>query len=380
MIRKSILGASVIALSACAGGGPDTRAIVGGAASTVATRAETLPYIVVDVDQSISTVVSRSLDVMPQFFGDSASGPVIIGVGDTVQVSIVSSSETGFLDFTSASISPISTTSLPPQTIRESGTLNIPPIGRLRAAGQTIQSFETLLERRLGEVLVEPSVIVELVDRQSARVNVVGQVAGGGAVPLTEVNTRLIDVIVAAGGPAGRTEDIVVRLSRRGTTHEVTLQQLYENPRYNIIVQPGDVVALEAADRKFTVLGASGNQTLRFDEQEVTLAEALAQAGGLQSPRADRTGVFLYRRVPRDVLVSLGADVAHIPGYEVTTIFRFDFTDPNVLFTADEFLVADGDILYVADSVNANVQNVLSVMTSFVPAPVEFSRREIFGD
>jgi hypothetical protein len=32
---------------------------------------------------------------------------------------------------------------------------------------------------------------------------------------------------------------------------------------------------------------------------------------------------------------SLGADVAHIPGYEVTTIFRFDFTDPNVLFTAD---------------------------------------------
>jgi hypothetical protein len=115
------------------------------------------------------------------------------------------------------------------------------------------------------------------------------------------------------------------------------------------------VVALESADRKFTVLGATGNQTLRFDEQDVTLAEALSQSGGLQSPRADRTGVFLYRRVPRDVLISLGADVAHIPGYDVTTIFRFDFTDPNVLFTADEFHVADGDILYVADSVNANI-------------------------
>jgi polysaccharide export outer membrane protein len=379
VIRNALLGASVIALAACAGGGPDTRAIVGGAQSTVASRAETLPYIVVDVDESIATVVSRSLDVMPSFFGDAQPGPVIIGVGDTVQVSIVSSSETGFLDFTTASISPISTTSLPPQTIRESGMLNIPPIGRLRAAGQTIQSFEALLERRLGEVLIEPSVIVELIDRQSARVNVVGQVAGGGQVPLTEVNTRLIDVIVAAGGPAGRTEDIVVRLSRRGTTHTVTLQQLYEHPRYNIIVQPGDVIALESADRKFTVLGATGNQTLRFDEQEVTLAEALSQSGGLQSPRADRTGVFLYRRVPRDILASLGAEVAHIPGYEITTIFRFDFTDPNVLFTADEFLVADGDILYVADSVNANVQNVLSVLTNFVPAPVEFTRREIFG-
>jgi polysaccharide export outer membrane protein len=122
--------------SACAGGGPDTRAIVGGADSTVASRAETLPYIVVDVDESIATVVSRSLDVMPSFFGDAQPGPVIIGVGDTVQVSIVSSSETGFLDFTTASDLADLHHVLPPQTVRESGMLNIPPIGRLRAAGR----------------------------------------------------------------------------------------------------------------------------------------------------------------------------------------------------------------------------------------------------
>ncbi|MCU4653747.1 polysaccharide export protein [Roseibacterium sp. SDUM158016] len=379
MIRTVAFGLMALSLSACAGGGPSARAIVGGSESTVASRAETLPYIVVDVDESIATIVSRSLDVAPQFFGDQAPTPVIIGVGDTVQISIVSSSETGFLDFTTASISPISSTSLPPQTVRESGNINVPPIGRLRAAGQTIQSFETLLERRLGEVLIEPSVIVELVDRQSARVNVAGQVAAPGAVPLTEVNTRLIDVILAAGGPSGRTEDYMVRLSRSGSTHAVSLQRLYEDPRFNIIVRPGDVVAVEPADRKFTVLGATGNQTFRFDEQEVSLAEALSQAGGLQSPRANRTGVFLYRRVPRDVLASLGADIAHIPGNEITTIFRFDFTEPSVLFTANSFDVADGDVLYIADSVNAEVTNVLSVLTNFLPAPVEFSRDAIFG-
>jgi polysaccharide export outer membrane protein len=257
--------------------------------------------------------------------------------------------------------------------------INVPPVGRLRAAGQTIQSFEALLERRLGEVLIEPSVIVELVDRQSARVNVVGQVAAPGAVPLTEVNTRLLDVIVEAGGPAARSEDLVVRMSRRGHTRTVTLQQIYEHPRFNIIVQPGDVIALEPADRKFTVLGAAGStQTLRFDEQDVSLAEALSQAGGLNSPRADRTGVFLYRRVPRDVLASLDAEISHIPGYDVTTIFRFDFTEPTVLFTANEFQIADGDILYIADSINADIDNVLSVLTNFVPAPVEFTRDAVF--
>ena len=137
---------------------------------------------------------------------------------------------------------------------------------------------------------------------------------GGGAVPLTEVNTRLIDVISASGGVGGRTEDLIVRLSRRGTTRTVPLQTLYENPRFNVIMQPGDVVAIEAADRKFTVLGAGGSQTLRFDEQEVSLAEALSLAGGLQSGGTHQTGVFIYRRVPRDVLASVGADVTHIPG------------------------------------------------------------------
>lgn len=379
MIRGVVPVLSILLLTACAGGGPSARAIVGGSDSTVASRAETVPYIVVEVDETIATVVARFMDTDPQFFGDLRPKPVIIGVGDTVQISIVSASETGFLDFTSASISPIASTSLPPQTIREGGMINVPPVGRLRAEGQTIQSFEELLERRLGEVLIEPSVIVELVDRQSARVNVVGQVAGGGAIPLTEVNTRLIDVIVAAGGPAGRTEDTVVRLSRGGNTRSVSLQRLYEHPRFNIIVQPGDVIALEPADRKFTVLGASGNQTLRFDEQNVSLAEALSQAGGLQSPRAKRTGVFVYRRVPRDVLASVGAEIAHISGNEIATIFQFDFTDPAVLFTSNSFEIADGDILYIADSVNQEVSNVISVLTSFVPAPVEFTRREIFG-
>lgn len=377
MIRSILSVVLIMALSACAGSGPSTRAIMDGSDSTVASRDELRPYIVVDVDESISTVVSRSLDVAPPFFGDTQPRPVILGVGDTVQISIVTSSETGFLDFTTASISPISTTTLPAQTIRETGMINVPPIGRLRAVGQSIESLTSLLERRLGEVLVEPSVIVELVDRQSARVNVVGQ--GGGSVPLTEVNTRLIDVIIAAGGAGGRTEDIIVRLSRRGQTHTVPLQRLYEDPRYNIIMRPGDVVALEAADRKFTVLGASGSQTLRFDEQDVSLAEALSLSGGLQTSATARTGVFLYRRVPRDVLASLGADIAHIPGNEITTIFRFDFSDPTVLFTAETFQVADGDILYIADSINVEISNFLSVLTNFVPPPIAFTQREIFG-
>ncbi|MDJ1007879.1 MAG: polysaccharide biosynthesis/export family protein [Paracoccaceae bacterium] len=335
--------------------------------------------MLVDVDEAVAATMTRSLDVAPRFFPDSQPQEVVIGTGDTLQISIVSSSATGFLDFSSSSISPISSTTLPPQTVRGAGTVNVPPVGRVLASGRTIQSFENFLETRLGEVLVEPSVIVELVDRQSARVNIVGEVGAPGRVPLTEVNTRLVDVISAAGGPSGRTEDLVVRLSRGGDTRTVTLAQLFESPRYNVIARPGDVLALERSDRKFTVLGQSGNQTLRFDEQNVTLAEALSQAGGIQSPSADRSGVFLYRRAPRDVISSLGADLSEIPGAEITTIFRFDFSQPTSLFAANAFEVADGDILYISDSVNEEVSNAISTLTNFVPAPVEFSRDAIFN-
>lgn len=377
-IRAVLIAASVFAVSACAGGGPRTSAIVNGSETTIASQAETAPYILVDVDETIATRMSQSIQVPPVFFADSPPQQVVIGTGDTLQISIVSSSASGFLDFTTSSISPISSTTLPAQTVREGGTVNVPPVGRVLARGRTIQSFENFLESRLGEVLVEPSVIVELVDRQSARVNIVGEVGAPGRVPLTEVNTRLIDVIAAAGGPSGRTEDLVVRLSRSGDTRSVTLEQLFESPRFNVIARPGDVLALERADRKFTVLGQSGSQTLRFDEQNVTLAEALSQAGGIQSPRADRRGVFLYRRTPRDAITALGADVSDMPGQEITTIFRFDFTQPTSIFAANAFDVADGDVLYISDSPNEEVSNAISILTNFVPAPVEFSRDAIF--
>jgi len=377
-VGSIIVSISVIALTACAGGGPRTTDIVNGSETTVASRAESAPYILVDVDEAIAMRMTQSLKVAPVFFPDSEPQEVIIGTGDTIQISIVSSSASGFLDFSTSSISPISSTTLPAQTVREGGTVNVPPVGRVVARGQTIQSFEDFLESRLGEVLVEPSVIVELVDRQSARVNIVGEVGAPGRVPLTEVNTRLIDVIAAAGGPRGRTEDLVVRLSRSGDTRSVTLEQLYESARYNVIARPGDVLALERADRKFTVLGQSGNQTLRFDEQNVTLAEAISQAGGIRSPAADRRGVFLYRRAPRDAISALGADVSAMPGQEITTIFRFDFSQPTSIFAANAFDVADGDVLYISDSPNEEVSNAISLLTNFVPAPVEFSRDAIF--
>lgn len=368
-------------LAACTGGGPRTSAIVSAPNATVVSRDQADPFALVEVNRAVAEYVSAHDSRDKSFFPDTGSGAVIIGVGDELEISIVSTSENGFVDFTTTSVSPISTTQLPRQEVGASGSVNVPPLGRVRAAGSTVQQFEAILERRLGEVLVDPSVIVRLADRRSARVAVMGQVADPGTVSINEYNARMVDMIAAAGGPTARAEDLEVSVSRNGRTEKVLLASMYESPRYNVHAAPGDVISVETPSRRVTVLGAGGrNQTLHIDEPRVTLADTLGRSGGLLNRRADRQGVFLYRQSPREVVKALGAQVDAIPGAAVPTIYRFDLTEPSSLFTANAFEVADGDILYISDNLNEEINAVVGAVTTFVPAPAEYVSDATIGN
>ncbi len=382
MIRKSILWGLMVSLAACTGGGPRTTSVLNAPNATLVARDVADPYVVIDVDQAVAGAVTQAFRAEPvAFFESGAPGRLVIGLGDTVQVSIVTQSDAGFVDFNNAALAPLSSTTLPPQTVREGGTINIPPVGRILASGKTVASLEHLLEEKLSEVLVDPSVIVQLVDRRSARATIVGAVANPGSIALNEVDTRLIDIIAAAGGPTARTEDLQLTLSRRGRSASVTLDRLFQSPVLNVAVRPGDVISIETADHKITVLGAGGlNETIRFDEPGVTVADALGRAGGIDNRRAARQGVFLYRQTPKPLVSRLGGEAEHIPGEAVPTVYRFDLREPSMLFAANAFDVADGDVLYISDNIAEEVNAVVSAVTTFVPAPAEFVRDVTFGD
>jgi polysaccharide export outer membrane protein len=305
----------------------------------------------------------------------------VIGPGDVLQISIVSTRREGFVDFGGSALTPIATTTLPPQTVSEVGTVSVPPIGRINARGQSIPAFENMLRERLAEVLVEPAVIVQMVDRRSARATLVGQVGQTGSLPLNEVDMRLVDLIAGAGGVSGRPEDFQVRLSRRGQTRTIPLDTLYAQPRFNIHALPGDVISVESPDKKLAVVGAGApNTTLRFNEPNVTLTDALGRIGGFRGATGSRRGVFLYREMPRDLVASLGADVSGMAGPMVPTIFRFDFTEPTILFVTQEFAIADGDVLYLADNINQEIGSVIAAINPFFPPPRAFANDAFFRD
>lgn len=368
--RKFVAIMCALVVAACTGAGPRGANIKGSEDAVTVYRETGQPFALISVNEEVAKLVSEFPQEQFHFPQTSRPGPVILGVGDTVEVSIVTTDNGGFVDFANTSVTPVATTTLPAQTIRETGNINVAPIGTFRAQGLTVAQLERGLTRKLSEVLVDPTVIVELIERQSARVYVVGAVAGAGRVSLTEVDTRLVDVITASGGPSERLEDLEVLVSRSGQTFRAPLDKVFESPRLNIHLRPDDVITVQPPERKVIVLGATGNETLRFDEPDVTLTELVGQSGGLDNRRASRLGVFVYRRISRDLANGLGVPLAEFEGGDIPAIFTFNFTEPTVYFTSSKWIIEEGDVLYIADNFVEEITVINTALNSLIATPL----------
>ncbi|MFK7880687.1 polysaccharide biosynthesis/export family protein [Roseobacter sp.] len=369
-------------LFGCAGSGPRTESIFTDEQAVIAESEQDIPFAVVAISSRSAKASSDWLDrsQSASFIPDTGSAPVVIGPSDILEVSIVSTSESGFIDLTNSTLSPISTTTLPSQEVGSDGMISVPPLGRVSAQGQTAQDFEQLLESRLGEVLVDPSVIVRISERRSARVSILGAVVNPGTFSLNQNNMFLVEVLAEAGGPDGRSEDLEISLSRQGVTGRATLNRVYENPSLNIHMRAGDVISVEPPNRRLTVLGAGGvNNTITYDQPVISLAEALSRAGGLLNRRADKKGVFVYREISSAAAADLGIDVTVFGSGPVPAIFNIDLSKPQALFAAKEFKMGRNDLIYISDSVNEEISAVFGVLTNFTPTPAEYVRDATIG-
>ena len=74
----------------------------------------------------------------------------------------------------------------------------------------------------------------------------------------------------------------------------------------------------------------------------------MAQLGGLSATTADPTGVFVFRNEPPEISnIVLGR--SDLVGAQ-RLIYVLDLTEPNGLFVARDFLIRDGDTIYVTEA------------------------------
>ncbi len=209
---------------------------------------------------------------------------------------------------------PASASTIPAQVVEADGTINVPFVGRVNVVGRTPGQVGLLIEQELRGKAVEPQVIVTLVNNATNTATVGGDVNSARPVPLSLRGERLLDVIAAAGGSKYPAYESYVQIVRGKQTGTALLQSIVRNPDENIVVRPNDQVFLTRIPRSFAVLGATQKVAqYTFDSEHVTLAEAIARAGGPIDTIGDPSGIYLFRFEPwplaKDLLQIANVDV-----------------------------------------------------------------------
>jgi polysaccharide biosynthesis/export protein len=369
--------------------GPASAAYAPGATQVVSPQpgSERLPYVLVDLSPQV--VETARAFAAPQSGGSGLLGArraptdLVVGVGDTVRVTIFEAATGGLFAPQGTALSKGNYVDIPDQEVLRNGMVNVPYAGAVRAAGRRPADIARDVESRLMNRAIEPSVVVSVINRRSNLTTVVGEVNQPGRIPLTPNGDRILDVIAAAGGPKFPDYETVVKLQRGGRQTEARLSGITRNPAANAYVAPGDVLYLERDQRGFMVFGALGipaftgvsrlnvpltpgiarSALFTFDKDQLSLAEGLAKAGGLLPDRADPYSIVLYRRERRDTLARMGADVSAWPATApVPTVYRLNIREPSGYFLAQKFPLQDDDLVYVAQSPVNDVLQISAIV------------------
>jgi polysaccharide biosynthesis/export protein len=214
-------------------------------------------------------------------------------------------------------------------------------------------------------------VLVNVARSVNNTVTVTGEVTNGARVPLSVRGDRLLDVVAAAGGMRAPVNETYVQLSRGSTSVRVAMSRVIADPRENIVMRPDDVLTLIRDPQTFIAYGATGrNAEIPFDAEGITLAQALAKAGGLLDYRSDPQGVFVFRYEPETVARSLRPNSTLLGRGRLTPIvYRLNLRDPNSLFTEQSFRIVNRDLVYVSNAPLADVDKVVNIFsTALAPA------------
>lgn len=242
------------------------------------------------------------------------------------------------------------------------GYIFVPYAGRIRAAGQTPDALRRLLTRQLDEQTPDPQVIVRRVAGDGTTVSVLGAVTTQGVYPIERPTRTLTAMLAQAGGVNVRPEIAQVRVTRGRQQDTVWLQDLFDHPQLDIALRGGDRVLVEADQRSFTAMGATGRtERITFESRTVSAIEALASVGGLDPSRADPTGVFVFRDEPPEIANALLGRNDLIGDQRF--VYVLDLTAPTGMFEARDFAIRDKDTVYVTEASAVGWSRTIATLT-----------------
>jgi polysaccharide export outer membrane protein len=302
------------------------------------------------------------------------AGPdVSIGVGDILSVTIFEAEAGGLFIPKEAGSRSGNFVEIPNQQVDNAGTITIPYVdGAVRVVGRTARSVSAEISGRLKAKAIEPQVVVSVVEHRGNEISVLGEVNQAQHFSLDPGGIKLLEAIARAGGPRNPPYETTVTIQRAGVTRRAAMSAIVRDPSQNVPLRPGDVVYLTRDQKVFMVLGATpspgsiggtNNRRFAFDDDTMSLSEALAKAGGLDSTKADAKEVFLFRLERRSTLVAAGVDVSRYKSDTVPTVYTVDLKKGESFFLANSFNIRDKDLMFVSESPSVDLMKFLNVLS-----------------
>ena len=350
------LAVLVVALGSCGlpRSGPTKREIYAG---SVLKKGDAF---VVEVNSRVSqiTAVAPSFGFDSTFQNAGLVGSDTISPGDTLALTVFENvKEDPLLGNSGQRVTPLNETQVDGQ-----GYIFVPYAGKIRAAGQTPDGLRQAITRKLDPQTPDPQVTVQRVAGDGSSVSLSGSVNGPGVYPMEAPTRTLAAMLSKAGGISIDPAIALIRVTRGGHTGKVWLQDLYDNPGLDIALRSGDQIVVERDTRSFTALGATGQQNrVQFETKSLSAIEAIATVGGLTTNTADPTGVFILRNEPAEIANAVLGRSDLVGDQRMAYVL--DLTQPTGMFEARDFLIRDGDTVYVTEAPYVQWQKSLSAIT-----------------
>ena len=313
-----------------------------------------LPYAFVRITPKVADVLGKAAPRLVGEFPDrSRPKDVVFGIGDVVAVTIFEASSGGLFIPAEAGVRPGNFITIPSQAVDVNGNITIPYAGAIRARGRTAAEIQQAIVDALKDRAIEPQVVVSVVDQRTSLITVLGDVLRAGRLPAQLTPERILDTISRAGGTAGPGPDEWVMLERNGRRALSPFGALVYEPANNIYIHANDIIYVYREPQTYLTFGALGQQQqIPFGTWRITLAEAVAKAGGLADAAADPASVFLYRGETRDVAEAIGIDASKFQGPIIPVIYNINFRNPASYFLATTLEMRNKDVIYVSNSVS----------------------------
>ena len=185
--------------------------------------------------------------------------------------------------------------------VSENGVISYPLVGSVQLGGLSIAEAEQKIadELRRGGFVRSPQVNIILRQVRGNQVAVLGQVNRPGRFPLETFNTRVSDMLAAAGGVTPGGDDVLILTGQRqgqAFRRVIDIPGLFLNqkPEEDVVLSGGDTLYVNKAP-VFYIYGQAQRPGPYRIERGMTVMQALAQGGG-PTARGSQNRLMLHRR------------------------------------------------------------------------------------